>query len=546
MAQNYFDQEATTKMNEEYSNYMSSLPKTSLKGFSIPKLEKSELQNKLLNMAMSGQDMQPTFSENTAQQEQTWSRPAAPPVENGSKKRTFQETSNCKSWANDYDKPIPDSVLDLCLEDECKICGVQILNFLQRKQHYDGSKHEKKVRLELQEIYKNDEERPLKRGKIDMNSSAEMFLKKIENHVSRDASNLTMADFQLSAWQKERLESWDRPLPPQIISMCRITKCDVCESTFTSVIMAQAHFEGKNHEKKLKVCLEAFCQKNGLETPRKVADTAALSEDFCKCCEVALSSPAMARIHYAGKQHTKKKQAEIALNPTGVVQDETGRFGIGAGFHKETPKPEELGDDLKETLKVSANEEGMDGTWGSEKTTEEQRFQSVVNPNVSFSYPIKKFSPFSCKICNIDMSSKATYDIHIAGKNHKKKENSINQPTKGEFFCDVCNLQLSALVTFEAHIRGKQHAKRVGAAERPDSGQFYCDVCFIQCSSEIQFQMHNNSKKHQSKLSGNQPPSGGFKCDVCSITTSDQNGLTMHLNGKNHQAKLRKINGSSL
>jgi len=524
MAQNFFDHEATSKMDEEYSRRMSSLPKTSLEGFSIPKLEKSEamsinssVQNKLLNMAMSSGNtlhqsldqgnVNSDWFENKSQSNQSWSRPAAAPIKTN-KKRTFQENSTSKSWANDYDKPIPKSVLDLCLEDECKVCGVQILNFLQRKQHYDGAKHEKKVKLELSDLYANGDEIAPKKRKVDstdMNACAEMFLKKISNEVSRDTSNLTMKDFQLAAWQKKWLEGWDLPIPPQIISMCRITKCDVCESTFTSVNTAQSHFEGKNHEKKLKVCLEVFCQQNGLETPKKLADTEALSENLCKLCDVALSSPTMARIHYAGKQHKKK----VAQCPAAVIKDETGRFGIGEGFVSETNKQKQTENDyMMETLKSAESEDGVDGTWGADQSTEEQRFQSVVNPSISFSYPIKQFNPFFCKICNIDLASKVTYEAHIAGKNHKKKENSMNHTSQGEFYCDVCTLQLTSLVTFEAHIRGKQHAKRVGSAAQPAG------------------------------------PAGQFKCDVCSITTTDQNGLTMHLNGKNHLSKLKRINGS--
>jgi len=525
MAQNFFDRDATREMDEEYSRRMSSLPKTSLEGFSIPKLVKSEsrnvnssVQNKLLHMAMSSSDplhQAPNQGvendwpgNNNPQPNQSWSRPATSTYKNN-KKRTFQESSSSKSWANDYDKPMPKSVLELCLEDECKLCGVQITSFIQRKQHYDGAKHEKKVKLELSELYPldGDESAPkkIKVDSTDMNSCAEMFLKKISNEVSRDTSNLTYNDFKLADWQKKWLEGWDKPIPPQIISMCRSTKCDVCDSTFTSNIMAQSHFEGKNHEKKLKVCLEAFCQQNGLETPRRVvADSEGLSEDFCAVCQVALSSPVMARIHYAGKQHTKK----AAQGPPAAVKDNTGRFGIGEGFYKEPAKENTENDDLKEVLKSAASEEGMDGTWGVDKSSEEQRFQNVVNPpSVSFSYPVKQFSPFFCKICNIDLTSKVTYDAHIAGKNHKKKEDLMNKPNQGEFYCDVCDLQLGSLITFEAHIRGKQHAKRAGT--RPNGGG-----------------------------------GGQFKCSVCVITTTDQHGLTMHLNGKSHQSKLKKINGT--
>jgi hypothetical protein len=486
-------------------------------------------------------------------------------------------------------------VLDLCLEHECKICGVQITNFLQRKDHYQGSKHDKKVALELNEIFENSDEIPSKKPKIDLNLSAEMFLKKIENEVSRDTSNLTMGDFKLLAWQKEWLEGWDLPLPPQIISMCRITKCDICDTTFTSVIMAQAHFEGKNHEKKLKVRLATFCQQYGLETPKRLADTAPLNETFCSLCDVQLSSAIMARLHYAGKQHTKKREK---AGIEGVIEDETGRFGIGGGFYKNASQQNEVeGDDLKEVLQSAAGEDGMDGTWADIKLKEQQTFQSEVRPNFSSNHTTKNVNQFFCQMCNLDLTSQADYDSHINGKNHKKKENLMNPqrdaikqegiegnnfkevlksatadedingtwanvklkqqqtfqsevspnvsfsfPIKefNPFLCKICNIDLSSQANYNSHINGKSHKKKENSLDQTQNGEFFCDVCNIQVTSQVTFEAHIRGKQHAKKAGG--PERHNFHCEVCNVSTTDQNGMTNHLNGKIH---LRKINSST-
>jgi len=506
MAQNYFDKAATAGMNAEFSNSMSDLPKTSLKGFSIPRVQK-----RLLEMAMttsSPPEVLNNMPGKIIQEQKSWSRPANKPfVNNPKKKRTFKEISGSKSWAESYDKQIPDSVLDLCLDNECKLCGVQIHDFLQRKQHYEGAKHEKKVRLELSEIYKDDYESAPKKLKIDTDMSAEKFLKKIEHQVIKETVKERRADFKVESW----LGDWDPPLPTPILVMCRVEKCEVCEATFTSVAMAKSHFEGKNHRKKFKVCLEAFCQQNCIETPERITGETLLDEKYCKLCDVALTSGQMAQSHYAGRQHVRRQQTAAGA----AANNDTVRFGIGQGFTSDEPgglnvKVED-NDDLKNKLTDQADKDFMNGTWAGLKLKEEKlevfkqekQFPSEVSPNVSFSSPIKKFNPHYCKLCDLDLTSQVTYDAHIKGKNHKKKEDAVNQPKDG-FFCDVCNLHMTALPIFESHIRGKPHAKKVAASDK--------------------------SK-------------GGYSCDVCNITTTDQNGLAMHLNGKSHQSKLRKMNG---
>ena len=549
MAQNYFDRDATAGMNAEFSNSMSDFPKTSLKGFSIPRVSNSmsdfpktslkgfsiprvqtsaELSNsmsdfpktslknvstprvqaRLLEMAMPvspPSEITNNIPEKVIQEQKSWSRPAYRSVDEVRRKRTFKEISSSKSWAESYDKQIPDSVLDLCLENECKLCGVQITNFILRKQHYEGAKHEKKVKLELSEIYKTGGETAPKKLKMDTDMSAENFLKKIEHQVIKETVKERRADFKVESW----LGEWDPPLPTPILAMCRVEKCEVCEATFTSVAMAQSHFEGKNHKKKFKVCLEAFCQQNCIETPERMTDEPSLNEKYCKLCDVALTSGTMAQSHYAGRQHVRKQQAAAAANP------DTVRFGIGQGFTGDEPDrvnvKVEDNDDLKNKLTNEADEDFMNGTWEGLKLKEEkikvlkeeQTFPSEVSSNVSFSSPIKKFNPHYCKLCDLDLTSQVTYDAHIKGKNHKKKEDAINQP-KDKFFCDVCNLNLNAQPTFESHIRGKQHAKKVAACDKSQ---------------------------------------GGYSCGVCDITTTDQNGLAMHLNGKSHKSKLRKMNG---
>ena len=155
------------------------------------------------------------------------------------KKRSFEEISVSKSWTKSYDKDIPESVLEQCRDDICNICQVDMTSSVQRRQHYEGAKHEKKVRLMLTKLF-------------------------TESEVEREPGVM-----KLDRWQEEWLSVWDSPLPPLIISQCRLTKCDICHLTFTSATQARSHFDGKNHDKKLRAALDLYCgQLEGPEETR--------------------------------------------------------------------------------------------------------------------------------------------------------------------------------------------------------------------------------------------------------------------------------------
>merc|ERR1712203_1207028 len=53
-----------------------------------------------------------------------------------------------------YDRAMPESILNLCLENECKLCKASLKHEVMAKQHFEGKAHAKNVNLELEEIYK--------------------------------------------------------------------------------------------------------------------------------------------------------------------------------------------------------------------------------------------------------------------------------------------------------------------------------------------------------------------------------------------------------
>ncbi|XP_063524762.1 zinc finger matrin-type protein 4 isoform X3 [Pongo pygmaeus] len=102
--------------------------------------------------------------------------------------------------------------------------------------------------------------------------------------------------------------------------------CTLCNMSFTSAVVADSHYQGKIHAKRLKLLL-------GEKTPLKTTatplsplkpprmDTAPVvaspyqrrdSDRYCGLCAAWFNNPLMAQQHYDGKKH-KKNAARVAL-----------------------------------------------------------------------------------------------------------------------------------------------------------------------------------------------------------------------------------------
>ncbi|XP_034035368.1 zinc finger matrin-type protein 3 [Thalassophryne amazonica] len=115
--------------------------------------------------------------------------------------------------------------------------------------------------------------------------------------------------------------------------LCKPLYCKLCNVTLNSPQQAQAHYQGKNHSKKLRNFYAGSQQPPAIritESPEMVgqaalssgpsnSDTAkqalykgatrvilATENDYCKLCDASFSSPAVAQAHYQGKNHAKK------------------------------------------------------------------------------------------------------------------------------------------------------------------------------------------------------------------------------------------------
>ncbi|XP_006141741.1 zinc finger matrin-type protein 4 [Tupaia chinensis] len=170
---------------------------------------------------------------------------------------------------------------DLFTDSYCKVCSAQLISESQRVAHYESRKHASKVRLYYM-LHPRDGGCPAKRLRSENGGDADMVDK----------------------------------------NKC----CTLCNMSFTSAVVADSHYQGKIHAKRLKLLL-------GEKTPLKTTATPLSSlkpprvepapvvtspyqrrdsDRYCGLCAAWFNNPLMAQQHYDGKKH-KKNAARVAL-----------------------------------------------------------------------------------------------------------------------------------------------------------------------------------------------------------------------------------------
>lgn len=157
---------------------------------------------------------------------------------------------------------------------------------------------------------------------------------------------------------------------------------------------------------------------------------------------------------------------------------------------------------------------------------------------------VNQGSTFNCEICNLEFTSQAIMDAHLAGSKHQRKvqgnellwklqqtESCFTQDEEtGKLTCLVCHVELTSPQLLEAHLQGTKHKNKVNppapgapttpkeGAKRPADGtdpspakkrnpipgteKYFCDSCQTSCNSDAQWDQHIASKKHLNKVAG--------------------------------------------
>ncbi|NXN10971.1 ZMAT4 protein, partial [Indicator maculatus] len=179
---------------------------------------------------------------------------------------------------------------ELFTESYCKVCSAQLISESQRVAHYESRKHASKVRLYYM-LHPIDGGCPAKKLRSENGSDG---------------------------------DSVDK-------NKC----CTLCNMSFTSAVVAESHYQGKIHAKRLKLLLgEQPALKatdstlSSLKQPAPEGAPAVPSaqqrrdsDRYCQLCAAWFNNPLMAQQHYDGKKHKKNAARADLLEQLGKTLD---------------------------------------------------------------------------------------------------------------------------------------------------------------------------------------------------------------------------------
>ncbi|XP_024122090.1 zinc finger protein 346 isoform X1 [Oryzias melastigma] len=172
----------------------------------------------------------------------------------------------------------------------CKVCSAVLLSKKQRLSHYTGRKHANKVRQY-----------------ISLQNEKELLIKKQKTSDSQDGSN---GDLD------------------------RTKACQLCNTIFTSKAVAESHYQGKFHAKRLKLEMtqvKLAGKASMADLPKEKPGLVVANvkgkyhnpERFCSICDASFNNPLMAQQHYKGRKHKKRMTRAKLMETYGFSSAQT-------------------------------------------------------------------------------------------------------------------------------------------------------------------------------------------------------------------------------
>lgn len=209
--------------------------------------------------------------------------------------------------------------------------------------------------------------------------------------------------------------------------LCKPLFCKLCNVTLNSAQQAQAHYQGKNHGKKLRNYYAA----NSCPPPARMSSVAepvatplvpvppqvgsckpggrvilATENDYCKLCDASFSSPAVAQAHYQGKNHAKRLRLAEAQSHSFSDSAEAGQ---------------------RRTRKE-----------GSE-------FKMVASRRTMYTVQSNSAGPY----------------FNARSRQRIPRDLAMCVTPSGQFYCSMCNVGAGEEVEFRQHLESKQHKSKV-------------------------------------------------------------------------------------
>uniref|UniRef100_A0A3Q3A7M1 Zinc finger matrin-type protein 3 n=1 Tax=Kryptolebias marmoratus TaxID=37003 RepID=A0A3Q3A7M1_KRYMA len=206
--------------------------------------------------------------------------------------------------------------------------------------------------------------------------------------------------------------------------LCKPLYCKLCNVTLNSAQQAQAHYQGKNHSKKLRNFYAGSQQPPAIRIPEVLegaGQTAgsgstdgdgaprvilATENDYCKLCDASFSSLAVAQAHYQGKNHAKKlRLAEAQQNSNNMWTAPRKNRKDGSEYR------------LVKNRRSPQLPAAMPGPYYNPRPRQRipRDLAMCVTPS----------GQFYCSMCNCGAEQESDFRQHLESKQHKAKVSEL-------------------------------------------------------------------------------------------------------------------------
>lgn len=200
--------------------------------------------------------------------------------------------------------------------------------------------------------------------------------------------------------------------------------------------------------------------------------------------------------------------------------------------------------------------------WNSSSIAYDHLIQSAAKTLAAFTHPselptipkpsfsrrppsnVNSTRMYYCEICRIACGGHTSYQSHLNGTKHKKKEQNAQQPsTSNTYRCELCDITCTSSDAYQAHLDGNKHDKAMKLHRKlgktiPES---------VHESPTI---VNHSITDHHSQFIGLEYIETTYDeshlpkcyyCKLCDCKFHDANGRDAHLKGKRHRLSYKVI-----
>ncbi|KAJ8001543.1 hypothetical protein DPEC_G00170580 [Dallia pectoralis] len=222
--------------------------------------------------------------------------------------------------------------------------------------------------------------------------------------------------------------------------------CNICNAQLISKSQRVAHYESKKHANKVRLFYMLHPEDGGPPSKRlrpDNADSEEMTVDSNKCCSLCnmfFTSAVVAQSHYKGKTHAKRVRLILGstLNiPTGTHTDDSTPCPSSTPPVLTPPSPAPPAPCLGTNDNVACRWCFLCGAWFNHPVMAQQHYKGKkhrrnnararlleqladnlgTNPNTGLQ------SSYRCTVCDVTVNSIEQYHAHVQGSKHHTKSN---------------------------------------------------------------------------------------------------------------------------